>query len=85
VRISDYPPPVAPKETISSSLEAEATLPPEGFLGSNSSTIEINPLEAVPDWDAELWEESSSLLTLSMLANLTFIVLPFAVGVAMGR
>jgi hypothetical protein len=52
-------------------------MPPEGFLGSNRLTIEINPLEAKPDRDAEPWEELSSLLTTSSSANPTFLVLPF--------
>jgi hypothetical protein len=78
VRISNYPLPVAPEETISSSLEVEATLPPKGFLGSNGSTIEINPLEAEPDRDAEPQEESSLLSALLTSANLTFVVLLFA-------
>jgi hypothetical protein len=66
VSSSNYPPSVAPKVPSSSPLEVEAIMPPEGFLGSNRLTIEINP---EPDRDAEPWEESSLLSTKSLLGG----------------
>jgi hypothetical protein len=58
-------------------LEVEVSLPPEGSLGSDRLTIEVNSLEAKLDQDAEPREELLSLSMLSMLANPTFLVLPF--------
>jgi hypothetical protein len=73
-----------PKVSISSSLKAEALLHPEGSVGSNRSTIEINPLEIELDRDAEPWKESS-LLSMSLTsAYLTFLVLPYLAVSATG-
>ncbi len=81
---ADYLPLVAPEVPFSSALEAEATLPPKGSLGSDHSTIEIDLLEVKLEQDAESRKESSSLPMSSASANPTFLVVPLSAVPAAG-